>query len=199
MKKWHRSIAAIVAVVLLGTAAFAEDWPQWRGPNRDGKVTGFTPPATWPKALAQKWKVAVGDGDATPALVGDRLYVFTRQGTDEVLTCLNSADGKQIWQKTYPATATVTGPAQQHAGPRSSPAVADGKVVTLGVAGILTCWDAADGKILWKKTEIKGTPGFFTASSPLIVDGLVIAQLGGRGAGMMGGGGGGGGRRGGPG
>src|SRR5205085_6125662 len=98
----------------------------------------------------------------------------------------------------YPATATLGPPAQAHPGPRSSPALADGKVVTLGVAGILTCWDAADGKILWQKKEIKGTPSFFTASSPLIVDGLVIAQLGGHPAGM-GGMGGGGGRRGGPG
>jgi outer membrane protein assembly factor BamB len=198
MKKWHRHVAGTVAAVLLTTAVFAEDWPQWRGPNRDGKVTGFTPPATWPKALAQKWKITVGDGDATPALVGDRIYVFTRQGADEVLTCLNAADGKDIWKKSYPATATVTGPAQGHPGPRSSPAVANGKVVTLGVAGILTCWNASNGDVIWKKTEPKGTPGFFTASSPLIVDGLVIAQLGGHPAGMMGGPGGGG-RRGGPG
>jgi outer membrane protein assembly factor BamB len=197
MKQWHRSVAAAAAAVVLSAAVFAGDWPQWRGPNRDGKVTGFTPPAAWPKALAQKWKATVGDGDATPALVGDRIYVFTRQGTDEVLSCLNAADGNEIWKKSYPAGATVTGPAQAHPGPRSSPAVADGKVITLGVGGILTCWDAADGKILWKKTEIKGTPGFFTASSPLIVDGLVIAQLGGHPGGGMGGGG--GGRRGGPG
>src|SRR5205085_446108 len=60
MKHWHRATLGVVAGVLLGTAAFAEDWPQWRGPNRDGKVTGFTPPATWPKALAQKWKTTVG-------------------------------------------------------------------------------------------------------------------------------------------
>src|SRR3954468_11843502 len=194
MKKWHRSLGLSVAVVVMGAAAFAEDWPQWRGPNRDGKVTGFTPPATWPKALAQKWKTSVGEGDASPALVADRLYVFTRQGADEFLYCLNSADGKEIWKKNYPATAMVTGAAASHPGPRSSPAVADGKVVTLGVVGILTCWDAADGKMLWQKNEPKGYPGFFTASSPMIVDGLVIAQLGGHGAGGMGGGGGGRGR-----
>ncbi len=196
MKNARRSILALAAAVALGsaTAAFADDWPQWRGPNRDGKVAGFTAPATWPKELAQKWKVAVGDGVATPALVGDRLYVFTRQDADEVLICMNAADGKEIWKKSYPATATVSGPAGQFQGPRSSPAVADGKVVTLGVGGILTCWDASDGKILWKKTDIKGVPGFFTASSPAIVDGLVVAQLGGRGAGGMGGGGGGRGR-----
>jgi len=194
MKKWHRHLAIAVAAGVVSSAVFAEDWPQWRGPNRDGKVTGFIAPAAWPKALAEKWRQKVGDGDSTPALVGDRLYVFTRQEANEVLTCLNAADGKQIFQKTYPATATVTGAAQQHPGPRSSPAVADGKVVTLGVAGILTCWDAADGKMLWQKTEPKGYPGFFAASSPLIVDGMVIAQLGGHGAGGMGGGGGGRGR-----
>ena len=200
MKHWQRAALGVVAGVVLGTSSFAGDWPQWRGPNRDGKVTGFTPPATWPKALAQKWKTTVGEGDASPAMVGDRIYVFTRQGADEFLYCLNAADGNEIWKKNYPATATVGPPAQAHPGPRSSPAVADGKVVTLGVAGILTCWDANDGKILWQKSEVKGTPAFFTASSPLIVDGLVIAQLGGRGAGMMGGGGGGPGRgRGGPG
>src|SRR5258705_15828 len=74
---------------ILRTAAFAEDWPQWRGANRDGKVAGFPPPATWPKQLAEKWKVTVGAGDATPALVGDKLFVFTRQDADEVLTCMN--------------------------------------------------------------------------------------------------------------
>ena len=66
-------LMAAVACFCLVTAALAEDWPQWRGPNRDGKVTGFTPPATWPKQLAEKWKIKVGDGDATPALVGDKI------------------------------------------------------------------------------------------------------------------------------
>jgi len=80
MKKWHRPVCGIVAAVVLSAAVFAGDWPQWRGPNRDGKVTGFTPPATWPRELAQKWKKSVGDGDATPALVGDRLYVFPARG-----------------------------------------------------------------------------------------------------------------------
>ena len=62
-------------VLLLGAGgALGQDWPQWRGANRDGKATGFTAPKTWPKELTQKWKVPVGDGVATPALVGDRLY-----------------------------------------------------------------------------------------------------------------------------
>ena len=64
------AISTIVAL-LIAAAARSQDWPQWRGPNRDAKVTGFTAPATWPKELTEKWKVAVGDGVATPALVGE--------------------------------------------------------------------------------------------------------------------------------
>jgi outer membrane protein assembly factor BamB len=170
-------------VVLIGASwGFGQDWPQWRGPNRDGKVTGFTAPQTWPKALVQKWKTTVGSGDATPALVGDKLYVFARQGDDEVLLCLSGADGKQLWQTKY-AARKVEGPAARHPGPRSSPTVAEGKVVTLGVGGVVCCVDAATGKELWRNEEFKGVPRFFTATSPLVVDGTAIVQLGGSGEG----------------
>lgn len=162
----------------------AQDWPQWRGSDRDGKVTGFTAPTTWPSALVQKWKLAVGAGDATPALVGDRLYVFTRQGDDETVLCLNAADGRELWKTSY-AAPPVTGPAGRRPGPRSSPAVAEGEVVTLGASGVLSCLNAADGKLVWRNDEYKAVPMFFTAMSPLIVDGLCIAQLGGRGEGAI--------------
>ncbi len=90
MRHTMRSIGVTAgcAVLLSAVAAFGQDWPQWRGSNRDGKVAGFTVPETWPKALTQKWQTTVGLGDATPALVGDNLYVFTRQGNDEVVLCL---------------------------------------------------------------------------------------------------------------
>jgi len=174
-------------VILVGAGCvLAQDWPQWRGPNRDAKVSGFTAPATWPKELTQKWKTTVGTGDATPALVGDKLYVFTRQGEEEVTTCLNAADdGKELWKDKYAAQA-VTGPAARHPGPRSSPAIADGKVVTLGVAGVLSCLDAASGKLIWRKDPFpKVTPKFFAATSPIIVDGMAIAHLGGPGNGAI--------------
>src|SRR5262245_51315410 len=74
-----------VGVMYLGCeCALAQDWPQWRGPNRDAKAIGFKAPKVWPKELTQKWKVAVGDGVATPALVGEHLYVFSRQDGQEV-------------------------------------------------------------------------------------------------------------------
>jgi len=177
-----RLIAAIVVCVVLISAGitFAQDWPQWRGPNRDGKVSGFTAPQKWPGSLTQKWKITVGLGDSTPALVGDKLYVFTRQGTEEVTLCLNAGDGKEIWRDKYEAQA-VTGAAARHPGPRSSPTVADGKVVTLGVGGILSCLDAASGKVIWRKDEFpKIVPQFFAAMSPVVTDGMCIAHLGGK-------------------
>ena len=181
MKTASRFVGAVlVALFLLSAArAFAQDWPQWRGPDRDGKVTGFTAPTTWPTALTQKWKVTVGDGDSTPALVGDKLYVFSRQGGDEVTTCLDAATGNQVWQDKY-AAAAVTGPSARHPGPRSSPAVADGKVVTLGASGVFSCLDAASGKLVWRKDPFPGVvPKFFTGMSPVIVDGMAIGHLGG--------------------
>jgi outer membrane protein assembly factor BamB len=121
----------------------------------------------------------VGLGDATPALVGDKLYVFTRQDANETAICLSAGDGKEIWRDKYKAQ-EVPKPMDRHAGPRSSPAVADGKVVSLGVDGILSCLDAATGKLLWRNNEFPNVvPKFWTAMSPIIVEGMCIAHLGG--------------------
>jgi outer membrane protein assembly factor BamB len=173
-------------VVMFASCAVAQDWPQWRGPNRDGKVSGFTEPQKWPKELTQKWKVTVGAGDATPALVGDKLYVFTRQGGDEVTLCLDAGTGKELWRDKYAAQAVTGSASRQHPGPRSSPVVADGKVVTLGVGGVLSCLNAANSKVVWRKDPFpKVVPRFFTAMSPIVVDGMVIAHLGGQGNGAI--------------
>jgi outer membrane protein assembly factor BamB len=174
-------LAATVILFSTGlTAVTAQDWPQWRGPNRDAKVTGFKVPAEWPQQLKQDWKVSVGFADATPALVNNKLYVFTRQGENEVLQCLDALTGKQIWQSAgYPAI-VVTGPAASHPGPRSSPTVAEGKVVTVGVGGDIACFDVATGKLLWRNEEFKGAiPRFFTGMSPLVSSGTCFAHLGG--------------------
>src|SRR5947208_8226006 len=110
-------ILAVASGMLL-----AADWPQWRGPNRDNKLAGFTAPATWPKELTKKWKVSVGLGDSSPALVGDKVYVFTRQGGDEVTLCLDAATGSEVWKDSYKAAAVTNRAASGHPGPRSSPA-----------------------------------------------------------------------------
>ena len=84
MRSTLRAVSLVSVAVWLavgvGGVAVAQDWPQWRGPGRDNKVTGFTAPAAWPKELTKKWQVKVGSGDSSPVLVGDKLYVFARQG-----------------------------------------------------------------------------------------------------------------------
>lgn len=183
MRSASRLPILLVGSVILIAASGASDWPQWRGPNRDGKTADFQAPQNWPAQLTQKWSVTVGDGVATPALVDDRLYVFSRQEGNEILRCLDVESGQEQWKSEYPA-GTVRGPAGGFAGPRSSPAVTDGKVVTLGVQGVLTCFDAATGDAVWKKEDFTGSlPRFYPSSSPIIVDGLCIAQLGGDGEG----------------
>jgi outer membrane protein assembly factor BamB len=176
------------AAILGGSCVLKADWPQWRGPDRDGKVTGFTEPKTWPEQLTKGWTTTIGAGDATPALVGGRLYAFARQDADEVTVCLDAASGKQIWIDKYP-TASVTGISATHPGPRGSPAVADGKVVTLGVNGTITSLDTETGKVLWRKDSMKDfgeeVPRFYTAASPLIVDKMCIVPLGGSGKGAV--------------
>src|SRR5437764_1113951 len=88
---------------LLGATLFiwaipghSADWPQWRGPNRDGVVSGVTVPQKWPKTLKEEWKVTVGEGVSTPVVVGGKVYLLTRQkDNEEVVLCLDLASGKE--------------------------------------------------------------------------------------------------------
>ena len=185
MKKKNLLFSMLIILMINPSNLFSQDWPQFRGPGRDSKVTGFKAPATWPAQLNQLWKVNVGSGDATPVLSGKKLYLSTRQNTDEVVLCLDSETGREIWKSQYSAPA-VTGPSTSHPGPRSTPSVADGKLVTLGVTGFLSCFDAATGKVIWRKENPENlVPQFFTAMSPLLTDGLCIAHLGTTGKGTV--------------
>ncbi len=169
---------AVMLVILQTTFAYSQDWPQFRGATRDSKVTAFKAPATWPVSLTQVWKVSVGTGDATPVLSGKKIYLNTRQGSEEVVLCLDAASGKELWKYTYQAAA-VNGPAASHPGPRSTPAIANGKIVTFGATGILTCLNPETGKLIWKNEDFKDVvPQFFTGMSPLISDGICIAHIG---------------------
>ena len=182
---------SLVALVFgsFALSVCAGDWPQWRGPNRDNHVVGFAVPSAWPKELKQAWKVEVGDGLASPVLVGDKVYVFTRQGDDEVIRCLDAGTGKEVWKDKY-AAVKVTGAAgglgkgDKFTGPRSSPAVGDGKVCTFGVGSVVSCLNASDGKVLWRK-DTKATPKFFTATSPMVESGLCIVHTGGEARGQL--------------
>ena len=173
------AFVAIAPGVLI-SQGLGPDWPQFRGPNRDGAVASFVEPTAWPERLTQQWKVDVGDGHATPVLVGARVYTFSRQGTNEVMQALDAATGKAIWQTRYPAPVTVNPAAQAHGpGPKATPTFAAGRLYTLGMGGIVTAFDAASGKQLWQKPAGSTLPLYGTAISPLMDRGLVIVHVGG--------------------
>jgi outer membrane protein assembly factor BamB len=180
MKKINLILSILLAMLFLPVNLYSQDWPQFRGINRDSKVTGFKAPAAWPDTLLQQWRIKVGTGDATPVLAGKKMYLHTRQAGDEVILCLDAATGKDLWSDKYPAP-PVTGPAASHPGPRSTPAVAEGKIVTFGTSGVLSCLNAATGKVIWRRENpTNAIPQFFTGMSPLIVDGICIAHVGGK-------------------
>jgi outer membrane protein assembly factor BamB len=162
------------------------DWPQFRGPNRDGIVASFSEPKAWPERLTRVWKVDVGEGHATPILVGTRVYTFTRQGTNEVMQALDAVTGKVVWQTRYAAPVNVNPAAQAHGpGPKSTPTYSDGRLYTLGMGGIVTAFDAASGKQLWQKPAGSVLPLYGTAMSPLVDRGAVIVHVGGHGQGVL--------------
>ena len=109
-------IAIMVALTALASVASGQDWPQWRGPNRDGAVTFFDEPTSWPAELTEQWKVYVGLGYATPLVVGDRIYMYTRQDDDEVMLALDADSGDVIWRSGYPAPFRMS-PATSRHGP----------------------------------------------------------------------------------
>jgi outer membrane protein assembly factor BamB len=174
MAMWIR-IGMIAALTLGATRVHAQDWPQWRGPDRDNKVIGFKTPAAWPKELTEKWSKSVGEGVSSPVLAGGKIYILNRQGDDEVTTCLDADTGSLLWDDKV-KTPKITGGAAgggKFAGARSTPAVAEGKVCTLGATGIVSCLDAATGKLAWR-IDTKTKPVFFTSSSPLVTDGKCV-------------------------
>ena len=151
----------------------------WRGPSGDGKAGNFKIPAKWPSELRKIWQVNVGFCDASPVLVNGKIFLHVKQESNEVALCLNASDGKEVWKTTLNASLEITGPAIGHPGPRSTPFVAGDKMFTLGASGIVNCLDAATGKVLWKNDSFSEIPRFYTSSSPLVVDKIVVYQLGG--------------------
>jgi outer membrane protein assembly factor BamB len=165
----------VLAFVLM--AAWADDWPQWRGPHRDGIAAGFVEPKAWPEKLTLKWKVTVGEGHSSPIVAAGAIYTHTRQGDREVVTALRPADGQTLWQEGYPAPYTMNPAATSHGkGVKSTPVVEDGRIFTFGIAGTLSCLDAKTGKLQWRKQF--GSPDFGVATSPIVDRGLVIAYVG---------------------
>jgi outer membrane protein assembly factor BamB len=171
-------------------AAQSVEWPQWRGPARDGRVAGLPTRASWPEALAPGWKLKVGIGHASPIVSAGRVYQFSREAEAEVVRGLDLASGRELWKQSYPVAYEMNSAATGHGkGPKSTPVLADGRLFTLGITGVLSAWDAASGRQLWRKTFESAhrttAPAFGTATSPLVDGNRLIAFVGGDGDGEL--------------
>jgi outer membrane protein assembly factor BamB len=194
MKNISRILLAVVIIIIcLSVETFGQaggEWPQWRGPNRDAKVTDVSLPKTWPKTLKEEWRVPVGIGHSSPVVSKGRIYVFARQGEEEVLLSLDAVTGKEIWRSAEPIAYEMHPAAVGHGkGPKSTPLIYNGNVYTFGISGVLSSHDARTGKLKWRrefsKDYPKTSPLFGTAMSPVIDSGLLIAHVGGHDKGAL--------------
>ena len=167
-------------MLYISTSSIGQDWPGWRGIDRDGKVKNFKCPEKWPDQLKLIWKKTVGLGDASPAMQGNSIFLITKQDVNEVALCIDAKTGDLKWQTTLNAATEVTGGARSHPGPRATPTIAGDKVFTLGVGGQFNCLDAKTGKVLWKNESFLEVPQFFTSVSALVKGDLCIVHLGGK-------------------
>lgn len=166
--------------------AHAADWPQWRGPARSGRSSESGLIKQWPKdGPKELWRIdTLGEGYATPAVVGDRIYLLANKGMDnEYVQALSAKDGKVIWTTTL---GPVGNPDQQPSYPmaRSTPTV-DGKVLYAQSSnGDLACLETSNGKIVWKKSlkgDLAGLPGKWAyAESPLVDGDVLVVTPGGK-------------------
>ncbi|NKB65803.1 MAG: PQQ-binding-like beta-propeller repeat protein [Candidatus Latescibacteria bacterium] len=162
----------------------AQDWPQWRGPNRDGAAGSVALPQTWPAAPSRSWRVEVGSGQASPLVVGDRIYLHTRLDDREVIASRRLDSGELLWSLENEASYRRNFAALGHGkGPRATPVLDQGRLYTVGITGIVSCVEAATGQLLWRRDFAqdfeKAYPVFGASASPLVAGDLVVVHPGG--------------------
>lgn len=176
-----RSTLALALCLLAGTA-LAADWPQFRGPHRDGvsRETGLLKnwPAGGPKVL---WKVPLGEGYSHLAVSKGRLFTLYGAGNTDFAAAYDAATGKQIWRAPLGPKYTDG----QGNGPRSTPTVDGGMVYTLTATGRLSALNAADGKKVWEH-DLRAKfgaepPQWGISTSPLVEGNLLLVDAGGSG------------------
>ena len=171
-------LSLIAAAALLAAASTAADWPQWRGPNRDGisseKVSAAWP-AEGPKVL---WRASVGTGFSSISISHGRAYTMGNTNNEDTVWCFEAGTGKRIWQHTYAAPLS---PQWYEGGPGSTPTVSGDRVFTISKWGDVFCLDAAKGTVLWQRDLRRDgvrPPRWGFAGSPLVWGDLVILNAG---------------------
>lgn len=178
----HRLLGVVVFLLLTTPGTRADDWPQWRGPQRDGvwRETGLTDNIP-PSGLKVLWRARVGNGYSGPVVARGRVYVTDHLYSTEVerVLCFEEATGKQLWVHSYPCEYADM---EYGNGPRASPTVHDGRVYTFGTKGDLVCLDAVKGEVIWRHDlakEFKARiPRYGASAAPLIEGDLLIVVAG---------------------
>lgn len=164
--------------------AQADDWPQWRGPGRDGvwRETGIVESFASAE-LKPGWTAPIGPGYSGPTVAGERVFLtdrVTAPDQQERVLCFERATGKALWRHAYPC---VYRDVDYALGPRAAVTVADGRAFALGTMGHAHCLDVADGKVLWARdlaSEFKASVNVWgVTAAPLVTGDLVIFQIGG--------------------
>lgn len=161
---------------LFTAAASAGDWPNFRGPKHDGVSPETGLKTTWTTPLKMVWQREVGSGFSGISCVGDRAYTCGTRDEKQVAVCLNADTGDVLWQTPIEASYFE---GQGGSGPRSTPAVDDGRVYVLGAEGRFVCLNATDGKVLWDK-KFGGKPQWGFSGSALVEGNMVVVSAGGK-------------------
>jgi len=180
-------IAASAAADKEPSASDPACWAQFLGPRRDNATTETGLNLDWKaKAPATVWKVALGDGLSSMAIIGDRIFTMTKRGAKDIVVCLDTKKGEEKWA--CDGAESYLDKQRQGAGPRSTPTYHKGKLYCLFPRGDLLCVQASDGKELWRKNIFKDTDAkerfgdtyyWGMSGSPLVEGDVVITHPGG--------------------
>ena len=160
----------------LAATGYSADWPQWRGPSRDGKITSSVP---WPASLDQDhlqrtWRTELGPSYSGPIVVGSRVFVTeTRDKSHETVLAFDRQTGKKLWEAQWRGAMKVPFFAAANGSwIRSTPACDGKRIYILGMRDVLVCLDAASGKELWRIDFVKkyrsALPSFGAVCSPIL-------------------------------
>jgi outer membrane protein assembly factor BamB len=169
-----------IFLLCVASAAAADDWPRWRGPQRNGisREAGWT--HEWPEQGPRvEWKAAVGTGFSSVTVREGRLFTMGNANNTDTVYCIDTATGKQLWSHSYECALDDR---LFEGGPTSTPSVDDDRVYTLSRQGHLFCFDSTSGDIAWSTNVAEATgapiPGWGFSSSPMVHGDMLLLNVG---------------------